>query len=105
MSSLGWHCTCLDCGGPIRAVNHGHSIWHRAIAIVACIDCGAEWSIRTDMARVRGGRQIGRPKQSPEVVAQLAARARDLVLGGHSISHACRTVGIDRHSYYARQGR
>lgn len=91
------------CQADWQLLNWGAWSKTHLVGTAACAACGAVYSIRADVRLLQGspiGRRPGR--QASEAVDHLAARAREMVVDGHSIAHACRTVGIDRHSYYHR---
>lgn len=108
MSVIGWDYTCQDCGGDVRIVNEGFSHGHVAAAVFACVDCEQEWCPRITNARVKNVRatipDTGQ-RRSGELIDVKAAEAHWLIQAGRPVAAACRTVGIDRHSYYDRYRR
>ena len=103
MTPLGETIPSPCCGADWRLVNPGAWSPVHAVGVVACAaGCGREYGVRVDVTLVAGLPVGAKVRPSPEDVDDRAARARQLVADGRSVSDVCRVVGIDRGSYYNR---
>ena len=52
MNVYGLPVGCVRCGGDTRIDRHGVTLPHRVVAVVACVDCGADHCLRVELTPI-----------------------------------------------------